>query len=66
LHSIELAGAYRLAAGQIADIFAGAKPADLPFLQQTRFELIANVAAAQVIGLTLPPSLLFWADEVIE
>jgi len=65
-YSIELAEAYRLAARQIADIFAGAKPADLPFLQQTRFQLIANVQAAQAIGLTLPPSVLLLADEVIE
>jgi len=65
-YSIKLAEAYRLAAGQIANIFAGAKPADLPFLQQTRFELIANLMAAQTIGLTLPPSLLLRADEVIE
>jgi putative ABC transport system substrate-binding protein len=65
-YSIELAEAYRLAARQIADMFAGAKPADLPFLQQTRFQLIANVQAAQAIGLTLPPSVLLLADEVIE
>ena len=65
-YSIELSEAYRLAADQIANIFAGAKPDDLPFLQQTRFELIANVTAAQAIGLTFPPSLLLRADEVIE
>jgi putative ABC transport system substrate-binding protein len=65
-YSIELAEAYRLAARQIADMFAGAKPGDLPFLQQTRFQLIANVQAAQAIGLTLPPSVLLLADEVIE
>jgi len=65
-YSIELSKAYRLAARQIADIFAGAKPADLPFLQQTRFQLIANLKAAQAIGLTLPPSVLLLADEVVE
>jgi putative ABC transport system substrate-binding protein len=65
-YSIELAETCRLAAVQIADIFAGARPADLPFLQQTKFELIANVKAAQAIGLTLPPSLLVLADEVID
>jgi putative tryptophan/tyrosine transport system substrate-binding protein len=64
-YSIELAEAYRLAAGQIADIFAGTRPADLPFLQQTKFQLIANATAAQAIDLTLPPSLLLRADEVI-
>jgi putative ABC transport system substrate-binding protein len=65
-YSIELSEAYRLAAGQIASIFAGARPAELPFLQQTTFELIANVRAAQAMGLALPPSLLLRADEVIE
>jgi len=65
-YSIELAEAYRLAARQIGDIFGGAKPVDLPFLQQTRFQLIANVQAARAIGLTLPPSILLLADEVIE
>lgn len=65
-YSIELVEAYRLAADQIANIFAGAKPADLPFLQQTKFQLIANVRAAQAISLTLPPSLLLRADEVME
>lgn len=65
-YEIELAEAYRLAAAQIATILAGARRADLPFLQQIKFQLIANVTAAQAIGLTLPPSLLLRTDEVIE
>jgi ABC-type uncharacterized transport system substrate-binding protein len=56
----------RLLAGQIANIFDGAKPADIPFQQPTNYQLVANVKAAQAIGLTLPPSLLSQADEVIE
>jgi putative tryptophan/tyrosine transport system substrate-binding protein len=65
-YSIELSEAHRFAAGQIADIFGGANPAQLPFLQQTTFQLIANVRAAQAIDLALPASLLLRADEVIE
>jgi putative ABC transport system substrate-binding protein len=45
-----------VAAGQIARLFAGAKAADIPFVQPTKFQLIANMKAAQAIGLTLPQS----------
>jgi len=65
-YATDLSEAIRIAARQIAAIFGGAKLADIPFVQPTKYQLIANVKAAQAIGLTLPPSLLLRADEVIE
>ena len=53
-YAADLSEVIRVAAGQIAGLFAGAKPADIPFVQPTKFRLIANVKAAQAIGLTLP------------
>jgi putative ABC transport system substrate-binding protein len=65
-YGVDLDDLTRQSVDMVAEILKGANPADMPFYQPTKFQLVINVKTAKALGLEIPPAMLLRADEVIE